>query len=218
LYLSFISGEILYFVMTGAILGLTAGLSPGPLLALVITETITHSKSEGIKIAVSPLITDLPVIVLTYFLFSRLSHFNIIMGLISFLGGLFLLYLGYECVRTKGMHINVQKSGSGSLLKGIAANALNPHPYLFWITIGTPVALKAYQISVGTVILFFVSFYSLLIGSKIGVALIVDRSKAFIKDKMYIRIMRILGFALFIFAIFFFAECIKNLKIPLPVK
>ena len=197
MYLSFLTGETMYFIMTGAILGLTAGISPGPLLALVITETITHSKTAGIRVAVSPLITDLPIIVLTYFLFSRLSHLNIIMGLISFMGGLFLLYLGYECIRTKGMNVNVQKPYSGSLLKGIAANALNPHPYLFWITIGTPVALKAYQVSMGTVILFFVAFYSLLIGSKIGVALIVDRSKAFIKDKMYIRIMRILGFALF---------------------
>ena len=55
------------FLTMGAFLGLTAGLSPGPLLTLVITETLKHSRAAGIKIAVAPLITDVPIIIFTYF-------------------------------------------------------------------------------------------------------------------------------------------------------
>lgn len=57
-----ISGESSDFIIMGAIFGFIAGISPGPLLTLVITETITHNKSEGIKIAIAPLITDLPIL------------------------------------------------------------------------------------------------------------------------------------------------------------
>lgn len=206
-----ISGETSDFIMMGAILGFTAGISPGPLLTLVITETITHGKTEGIKIAIAPLITDLPVILLTFLLFSKFSHLNLLMSLISFLGGIFLIYLAYECFQTKGLEIDIQKSKPGSLIKGVAANILNPHPYLFWITVGTPIALKAYQINPGIAILYFVSFYSMLIGSKIAISLIVERSKTFLTNKIYIWTMRVLGFTLIIFASLFFVDCIKNI-------
>lgn len=200
------------FIIMGAIFGFTAGISPGPLLALVITETIKHNKTEGIKVAISPLVTDLPVIALAFLFLTSFSHLNMLMGLISLIGGLFLLYLGYECFQTKGMSTDIKKSGSGSLLKGITANLLNPHPYLFWITVGIPVALKALNVSQATVILYFISFYFMLTGSKISVALLVDRSKAFLNNKIYLWIMRILGSLLFGFALLFFMDFVKNLK------
>ncbi len=205
------TGETSGFIIMGVLFGLTAGISPGPLLALVITETITHNKTEGIKVAVAPLITDLPIIIISFFVISRYSQFNLIMSLISFLGGVFLVFLGYECLRTKGLTIDTEKSKSGSLIKGIIVNILNPHPYLFWITVGTPVALKAYQVNLTAVIIFFLSFYLLLIGSKIIVVLIVEKSKTFLSNMVYIWIMRILGVSLFIFAALFFVDSIKKL-------
>ena len=53
-----IPGETMDFIVMGAIFGFAAGISPGPLLTLVITETIKHNKTEGIKVALAPLITD----------------------------------------------------------------------------------------------------------------------------------------------------------------
>jgi threonine/homoserine/homoserine lactone efflux protein len=199
-----------YFLM-GALFGFTAGISPGPLLTIVITETITHNKRAGIKVAIAPLITDLPIITIAFFVFSRISQFSILMSLISFLGGIFLVYLGYECLKTSTSDINLPESKSASLSKGIIANILNPHPYLFWVTVGTPMALKAYHISTVTVILYFISFYSLLVGSKIGVALIVDKTKTLLTGRFYTWIIRILGLTLFMFAAFFFYDSIKSL-------
>jgi len=49
-------------LLTGAALGLSAGLSPGPLLALVIVQTLTYSVREGVKVAAAPLVTDLPIV------------------------------------------------------------------------------------------------------------------------------------------------------------
>jgi len=193
----------------GAFFGLTAGISPGPLLTLVITETLKHNKKEGIKIAIAPLITDLPIIIATTFIFSKLSQFNIILGLISFLGAAFFTWLGYETMKTKGLYYEVQQLKPESLKKGITANILNPHPYIFWLTVGIPTAFKAYEINLITVILYFLLFYVLLIGSKITVALLVEKSKTFLTTKAYKLIMHILATALFIFASLFIYDGIK---------
>lgn len=48
------------FLFLGIALGLSAGLSPGPLQAIVISETLLKGKKEGIKVALAPLLTDLP--------------------------------------------------------------------------------------------------------------------------------------------------------------
>ena len=49
-------------LLTGVIFGLSAGFAPGPLLTLVITQTLKHNIKEGVKVALAPLLTDLPII------------------------------------------------------------------------------------------------------------------------------------------------------------
>jgi len=196
----------------GAFFGLTAGISPGPLLTLVITETIKHNRREGIRIAFAPLFTDLPIILVSSFVFSRIAQFNLILSLISFLGGIYFIYLGYETFRTKGLAIEVTKLGNESIKKGIAANLLNPNPYIFWLTVGIPAAFKAYAASLVTVIFYFLLFYLLLIGSKIIIAILVEKSKAFLKQRSYRLTMQVLGSALLIFALYFFYDGIKILQ------
>ncbi|NCD26558.1 MAG: hypothetical protein EOL86_13335, partial [Deltaproteobacteria bacterium] len=49
---------------SGLVLGLSAGLSPGPLLTLMLSETLRHGVRAGLLVAVAPLISDLPIIIL----------------------------------------------------------------------------------------------------------------------------------------------------------
>ncbi|MBN1414924.1 MAG: LysE family translocator [Bacteroidales bacterium] len=200
------------FLLSGIVFGFTAGISPGPLLTLVISESIRHNKKEGVKVALAPLITDLPIIVLAFFVLSRLSRFDIVLSIISFFGGIFVTYLGYECLKTKGIIVDMQRFKPASLKKGIIANILNPHPYLFWVTVGVPTAIKAYQVSLNTAILFFLAFYTFLLGSKVGIAVIAERTRSLISNQIYIWIMRILGLSLILFATLFFLNGIRTIK------
>lgn len=203
--------DSLQFVSAGVLLGLSAGVTPGPLLTLVLTETIRHNRIEGFKVAVSPLITDLPIIVVATLLFSTLSQFNLALAVISILGGIFIAFLGVESLRIKDVEVDLQGAKSGSLKKGIMANFLNPSPYLFWATVGVPLVFKAYQVNVLTVVLFFGSFYTLLIGSKVLIAFLVDRTKSFLNPKVFKVVIRILGIALLLFSLVFFYDGIKFL-------
>ena len=89
------------FITLGMVLGLSAGLAPGPLLTLVISETLRHDIKSGVRVAVSPIFTDLPIILLTLGILSQLSDFRSILGIISLIGGCVILFMGYESMNPK---------------------------------------------------------------------------------------------------------------------
>ena len=194
-------------------MGFSAGFAPGPLLALVISETLQHDIKSGVKVATAPIITDLPIIIFTLFILSKLTHFHNILGIISLIGGFFILFLGWEGIRTKGIDLNIVEKKSKPLTKGIIANALNPHPYLFWFSVGAPTMTKAMRQDIISPLAFIVSFYVFLVGSKILTAVLVGRSKSFLQGNVYIYTMRFLGLLLCILAVFLFRDGLKLLKI-----
>ena len=194
-------------------MGLSAGFAPGPLLALVISETLQHNIKSGVKVAIAPAITDFPIIIFTLFILAKLSNFHDILGIISLIGGFFILFMGYESIRTKGIEIAFPETTPKSLTKGILANALNPHPYLFWFSVGAPTMIKAMRQDMISPLVFISSFYVFLIGSKILTAILVGRSKNFLEGNTYIYIMRFLGLVLCILAVALFRDGLKLLKI-----
>ena len=58
--------------MAGFALGLGSGLAPGPLFGLTLSTSLTRGAKAGIQVAVSPLITDTVIILLTLTLVSQL--------------------------------------------------------------------------------------------------------------------------------------------------
>jgi threonine/homoserine/homoserine lactone efflux protein len=84
----------------GLLLGAPSGIAPGPMLILIISETLRHSIHAGAKVAFIPLLTDIPVVLISGFLFAQISNMNILLGAISLFGSVFLLYLGTNSIRT----------------------------------------------------------------------------------------------------------------------
>ena len=59
---------------SGVLLGFSAGLSPGPMLALTLAQMLRHGSREGCKIALTPLVTDPPIIPVTLVLALKLAE------------------------------------------------------------------------------------------------------------------------------------------------
>lgn len=205
----FSMSESLPFLISGVLFGLAAGILPGPLLTLVISETVRHNKKAGILVASAPVLTDVPIILLSVFVLAKLSDFHLLLGLLSVGGALFIAYLAYESITIKGVELNLDNIKTQSLRKGVITNFLSPHPYMFWVAVGAPIVLKAYKINSLSVIFFLLGFYLLLVGSKVIVALLVDRSKSFLKSSVYIYIIRTLGFILLIFSALYIRDALK---------
>lgn len=183
-----------------AVYGLSAGFSPGPLLALVISQSIRYGVREGAKAAMAPLITDLPIILLCVMILRPLTDSRPVLGVISMAGGLFVLYLAWGCFRTTRLDPVDCGESPKSLGKGAAVNALNPHPYLFWLTVGGPAVLKAWAGDPSLAVAFVAVFSACIVGAKLLVAIVAGRSRRLLTGTAYGAVMRALGLALLVFA------------------
>ena len=144
---------------------------------------------------------------------SKLTNFDPILGSISILGAIFIGYLAYENISIKKIEPDVSEAKPQSIKKGVIANFLNPHPYVFWFIIGAPTVLQAYNISLFSAIAFILGFYIFLIGSKISIAVIVEKSRFFLKSNIYVYTIRLLGIVLSVFSLMFLLEGLKFLKV-----
>ncbi|MFH1135224.1 MAG: LysE family transporter [Pseudomonadota bacterium] len=193
-------------IFSGLALGLGGGLSPGPLLALTISQALRYGPREGIKVAAAPIMTDLPIILVAVFALSRLSALGPVLGVVSLSGALFLFYLGWESMTFRGTEFADSPRAPRSLRKGVIANFLNPSPYLFWFTIGGPILVEAWNGPPLGPALFVFTMYLSLVGSKVVIALLVGASKMSLRSRGYIYLLRLMGLVLWGFALKFLAD------------
>jgi len=122
----------------GTLFGLSGGFSPGPLLVLVISETLRHGLRVGIMVAITPLLTDFPVMLVAILLLNQLTHFDLLLGGISLAGAVFLLRIGWLSLKTAPIIPGEGEVRPHSIGTRMMTNYLNPSMYLFWFTVGAP--------------------------------------------------------------------------------
>lgn len=166
-------------------LGITSGLSPGPLLTLVISSALERGVAAGVRVAVAPLVTDLPIIVLTVLVTTRLPP--IWLEMLGSAGGVVVIYLGIRTWRraAAGSLRPGRISGASDTWRGVAVNALNPQAWVFWMVVGGPIVTKAWARQPWEGVLFVVTFTCCLVGSKIVIASVVGRSRGRLDDRRY---------------------------------
>ncbi|WP_344963341.1 LysE family translocator [Streptomyces thioluteus] len=166
----------------GVALGFSAGITPGPLLALVLSGTLRGGLATGLRVAAVPLLTDLPVVLLSVTALSALPDRAVAAGGVA--GGLFLLWLALstlreartaEMPRTGTAEAHAQ--GRRTLRQAALVNLLSPHPWLFWLTTGAPLLVDAWRDGPGGAGGFVLGFYALLVGSKALFAVVVARTR-----------------------------------------
>ena len=194
------------YLLPGILIGLSAGSTPGPLLTLVISQTIRHGFKEGVKVAIAPFLTDIPIIIIALIALSLVKKIDIFLGIIALLGAGYIVYLAYECFTVKGFEIETKEIRPQSIKKGLLTNVLNPSPYIFYFTVGGAFILKSFNTNMLYGLLFIISFLSTMVLTKIVFAYIVERSRNFFKSTVYKVVNWILGLLLFVYAVTFVQE------------
>ena len=184
------------YLSLGLGMGFNAGISPGPLLALVIAASLRSGLRGGLLVAVAPLVTDLPIIALSVLLAGSLPPEAT--RWVATLGGLVVFWMGIETIRS-GRRAELPGKGAAQaeprreFWRGVAVNALNPHPYLFWATVGGPALVSGWRESPLHALAFLVSFYVLLLGSKSMIAWLVSRQAGGLSQTWYRRALQASG-------------------------
>ena len=200
------------FLISGVLLGLVEGYKPGPLTTVVVTQTLKHNWKSGLKVAISPLLTDGPIILICALIYRNLSDFALGNSLLSLAGGFFLLWLAYDSAFKSNLKIeNEVDEKDDSLKKGIITNLLNPNPWSYWALIGAPFLIEAWNVEYWMPLLFILGFFTCLIGAKISVALLAGYGSHYLQGKNYKILMYFCSLTLILFAAIFFMNAIDGL-------
>lgn len=202
---------MLPFLFAGMSLGAAAGISPGPLLALLVSQTLRHGLRDGVRVAFAPALSDVPIILLCLFVLRSAANLGSATAWMFLLGGCFVAYLGYDSLRTSGLGAGQGELAPRSMAKAVAVNLLNPHVYLFWATVGAPMLVQGWKRADGSAAAFLGGFYACLIGSKVVVAVLVDRSRDALNGRGYKLAMRIMGVLLLAVAVWMLASGVTSL-------
>lgn len=196
--------------VSGAGLGLWAGVAPGPMLALVVSETLLGGTRAGAKVAAAPLITDAPIIALTLFFLAGLSSVEGALGLLSFVGAAVLLWMAWDTWTAQPPDLGASPANNRSLRKGIVTNLVNPHPYLFWVAVGGPLLIAIHeQVPVLGPALFLAAFYAMLVGAKLLVAVVAGRSRTFLSGPAYGWLLKGMALMLAVFGVLFVRDGLR---------
>jgi len=159
----------------GLSIGLGAGLTPGPLLTLVFTSSIERGFGAGVRVALAPLITDAPIVVLGVVVAGTVP--DAVMRGLGMAGGVLVAALGVHTIwraRT-GPETLASAAGAQDVWRGALVNALSPHPWVFWMAAGGPLLVAAWRRNPVFGVVFLAGFYSMLVGSKVAVAWLAAR-------------------------------------------
>ena len=68
--------EDLALLASGCVFGLAGGFTPGPTTTLVVAQTLRFGVYDGMKVAIAPLLTDAPIILISVLLIGQLAQFE----------------------------------------------------------------------------------------------------------------------------------------------
>jgi threonine/homoserine/homoserine lactone efflux protein len=192
-----------HYLLIGLGLGLGAGLAPGPLLALVVTTSLARGFGAGLRVALSPLVTDSVMIAASVLLVHGLP--SRAGGALGVVGGLYVIWLGVESLRDQAIEIEAADDPD-PLRRGVLVNLLSPHPWLFWLIVGGPVLVAAWGESPASALAFLAGFYLMLIGTKTAVAAVVATSRRALTEAGLRRAHRAAGILLLLTGVALAAE------------
>ena len=185
----------------GAILGVVEGVKPGPLLTMVIRETLSGGLRAGVRTAAAPIFTDGPLVIVSLLAAGWISTQPTILIAISILGAGYLLKMGLECFTIEPPPSDLAGIDvSDSFKRGILTNLLNPNVYIFWFLIGGPLMASVADEEPLAPVAYALTFLVSIIMVKSLIALAFDRTRGNLSHSTYKAVLSLCGLAMIVFA------------------
>jgi threonine/homoserine/homoserine lactone efflux protein len=175
----------------GLTIGLAAGISPGPLLVLVITSSLKSGWKAGALAACGPLLSDLFIVTTTLLVLDRLPHRTL--PAVGVVGAAFVVWTGVQTMR-EARGATLDPDGDARALTPLGAwrqaatvNLLSPHPWVAWATALGPLVVSTWRDSHPSALWLVAGFYVTLVGSKMAVGALVAGGRRHLSDRGYRR-------------------------------
>ena len=158
-------------MLQGLGIGFAAGMTPGPLQAFLLTQTLRYGWRRAVWIVLSPLISDGPIVALILLVLQTAS--DGLLRAVSLFGGAFVLYLAWGlwgqirrdafAVTEADLAAPEARSPWAALRQAVVINALSPGPWLFWSTVMGPLVVASWREAPANGIAVVVGFYGVFL-------------------------------------------------------
>ena len=206
--MSFVETDlILSLAIAGATLGIVEGIKPGPLLTMVIRETLSGVIRAGLWTAAAPIFTDWPLVIISLFAAAWIATNPSALLVITLAGAIFLAQMGYECFGLEPPNMDEDAPPpTGSFLRGVITNLLNPNVYVFWFLIGGPLMASAADEELLAPIAYAITFLVTIMLTKAAIAYAIHRASGNISAIVYRRLLAICGLVMIGFSLYYAME------------
>jgi threonine/homoserine/homoserine lactone efflux protein len=178
-------------LLLGLSIGVAAGISPGPLLVLVITSTLKSGWRAGALSACAPLMTDVIVVPATLLALDQLPHRAL--AVLGVVGGVLVVGTGLATIRDAREATLIQEtdvsanSARRALRQAGIVNLLSPHPWISWASVLGPLTIATWRDRPANAVMLVTGFYLTLVGAKLAIAGLVAGGRRYLSDSGYRR-------------------------------
>ena len=197
--------RLIFIFFTSLFIALSGALTPGPLLVVTVDESLKRGKKVGFIISSSHSLLEFFLIILLLLGFSNFLKKEIIVKILSVVGGIFLIFMGISMIIQKEEKIDSGIERGTTFLKGILATLGNPYWYLWWVTVGVSYLVIASPYGFWGIFLFFIGHITGDFLWYCFVSFYVSKGKRKITSKNYFRLSKIMGIFLICFGFWFFS-------------
>jgi len=187
-------------------LALSGALMPGPLFTITISESARLGFKAGPLLMIGHALLELLLVVAVIQGLGTYLRLPSVLGVIALLGGLLLLYMGTDMVRSAGkLSLRSQlpavdvRYGRHPIVLGILGSLSNPYWVLWWATIGLGYLVTAMEFGYTGVAVFFMGHIAADFAWYSLISLGISRGKTLLKDTGYQHLIRVCGVFLFCF-------------------
>lgn len=201
--------EIALLIATSFAVGLSGALVPGPMLTVTISDSVKKGFITGPLVVLGHFIAEIALIILIMAGFSWLVGSSIAAMVIGTLGGIMLIFMGYNTSKSPNILQNQTNKNRlahryGSVGSGVITSISNPYFFIWWATIGMAFMFKGLEIA-GLIGLagFIVGHWSADFSWFTTVSFLTSKGSKIMTEGHYQAIMKICGIFLIILGIYF---------------
>jgi len=147
------------FIIKVIVISASGALAPGPLTASAASLGARMGWKAGLNEAIGHMTVELPLVLAIAYGLHYVFQIPIVSAVFGIIGGAFLLFFAYltlkDALRGNFNISDVPKYGS-AIIAGAALSLFNPYFIAWWIGVGTPLIMEAFQsmFLIGIVILY----------------------------------------------------------------
>jgi len=148
------------FLLQAFMISLTGVMAPGPITAATVGNG-TRSPHAGAMVAIGHGVVEFPLMALIYYGLGDVLKIDPVRASVFTLGGLFLLFIGFDMLKSIRNVSEINETGSRRpLAAGIILSMGNAYFLLWWATVGASLITKAVTFGLSGVLGFVMVHWS----------------------------------------------------------